>query len=154
MKRIFIALAIAIAIPSLTPGQAASQTKSCEQTAKELELRVSTISQNFDKAGFEQLVADDAVLIDSVGEAKSKRQELAASFNPSPDLTFESYTMKDVKIRVCGETSIVITGTDILKAKEKGQKESLAQSYWFTRIYERRRGQWQLVYQQISSREE
>lgn len=149
MKRILIVVAIVIAIPSLTLRQVASQDKSCEQTAKELEARISQISQTFDKAGYEQFVSDDAVIIGNNGEVLSKKQE-AASLNRPPELTSVSFTTKDMKIRVCGETSIVVTGKDIITAKEKGEKESAVQSYWFTRIYEKRRGQWQIVYIQLT----
>ena len=149
MKHILIALAIIIAIPSLTLRQVASQGKSCEQTAKELEARISQISQTFDKAGYEQFVSDDAVIIGSNGEAASKKHE-AASLNRPPELTSVSFTTKDVEIRVCGETNIVVTGKDVITAKVKGEKENAVQRYWFTRIYEKRRGQWQLVYIQLT----
>ncbi len=149
MKHILIAVAIVIAIPLLSLRQAAPQNTSCEQTAKELESRISNISQGFDKAGYEQFVSDDAVIIANNGEALSKKQEVAALKRP-PELTSVFFTTKDVKIRVCGETNIVVTGKDIITAKEKSEKESAVQSYRFTRIYEKRQGQWQLVYNQLT----
>jgi hypothetical protein len=149
MRHILIVVAIVIAIPSLTLRQAASQNTSCEQTAKELESRVSKITQSFDKTGYEQFVSDDVVIIGNNGEVLSKKQEVA-SLNRPPDLTSVSFTTKDMKIRVCGETSILVTGKDIITAREKGEKESAVQSYWFTRLYEKRRGQWQLVYEQLT----
>ena len=149
MKHILIAIAIAIVIPPVTLRQAASQSKSCEQIAKELESKITEISQSFDRAGYEQFVSDDAVIIGNNGGVLTKKQE-AASLNRPPELTSITFNTKDMKIRVCGETSIVVTGKDIITAKEKGEKESAIQSYWFTRIYEKRRGQWQLVYIQLT----
>jgi len=152
MKDILIAVAMIIVIPSLTLGQASSQRISCEQTAKELESKISKITQNLDKAAFEQLVSGDVIIINAIGETLSKKQQLA-SFDLPPNLIF-SFTTIDIKIRVCGETSVVTTGKDIVEVREKGKKESEAQSYWFTRIYEKRRGQWQLVFNQLTSTNE
>lgn len=150
MKRILIAIAIIISIQSLTLAQTASQSKSCEQTARGLELRMGEIFQTFDKTGYEQLVSDDVVMVDNNGEISSKKQEIA-SLNRPPELTSISLTTKDVKIRVCGEMNIVITGKDIITIKEKGEKESEDRSFWFTRIYEKRQAQWQLVYSQVTA---
>jgi hypothetical protein len=122
------------------------------QTAKELESRVSKITQELDKAAFEQFVADDVVIINATGGTLSKKQQLASFTLPS-NLTF-SFTTVDVKTRVCGQTNIVTTGKDIVEFREKGKNEREAQSYWFTRIYEKRRGQWQLVFNQLTSTNE
>ncbi len=150
MKHTLIVLAIIIAVPSLTLGQGASQNISCEQTAKGLEAKVSKITQDLDKAAFEQFVADDVIIIRADGETASKKQQLTSFPKPSPNIVF-SFNSEDIKIRVCNETIIVTTGKDIVKATEKGNQEMDAQNYWFTRIYERRRGQWQLVFNQLTS---
>ncbi|MBA2620272.1 MAG: nuclear transport factor 2 family protein [Acidobacteria bacterium] len=149
MKRIFITLAIVLTISSLALWQTVSQSKSCEQTAKELELRGIEIAQNFDKAGYGQFLSDDAVIIANNGEAFSKNQGIASLTRPT-DLTSVSYATKDVNIRICGETNIVVIGKDITTIKEKGKKESTIQLYWFTRVYEKRRAQWQLIYSQLT----
>ena len=151
MKHILIALAIITAIPSFTLGQATSQNISCEQSAKELEAKVSKMTQDLDKAAFEKFVAEDVIIIRADGETISKKRQ-AASLNPSPNLAF-SFSSTDIKIRVCSETIIVTTGKDIVKAAEKGSKSDI-QNYWFTRIYEKRRGQWQLVFIQLTSTNE
>lgn len=152
MKSILIIVAMLIALSPLTLGQATPQVVSCEQTAKELDLKVTTITQSLDKAAFEQFVSDDVVIINATGETLSKKQQRAA-FDLPPNIIFSFKTI-DVKIRVCGEMSIVTTGKDIVEVREKGKKESEAQSYWFTRIYEKRRGQWQLVFNQLTSTNE
>ena len=152
MKCVLTAAAMLIALSSLAPGQATSQGMRCEQTAKELELKVNKITQNLDKAAFEQLVSDDVVIINAAGETRSKKQQ-TASFDLPPDLVI-AFTTKDMKIRVCGEMSIVTTGKDIVEIGKKSEKENAAQSYWFTRIYEKRRGQWQLVFNQLTSTNE
>src|SRR5687767_8336754 len=103
MKRISIATALVLATSSLALGQTASQSKSCEQTAKELESRGIEIAQNFDKAAYEQFVSDDAAIIANNGEAFSKKQQIAALTAP-PVLMSVAFTTKDVKVRVCGET--------------------------------------------------
>lgn len=152
MKSILITVALVIAVSPLTPGQAASQGVSCEQTAKELESRITKITRDLDKPAFEQFVSDDAVIINAAGETLTKKQQ-TASFNLPPDLIF-SFTTKDIKIRVCGDTSIVTTGKDIVEVKKKGENDNAAQSYWFARIYEKRRGQWLLVFNQLTSTNE
>ncbi len=152
MKYILITVALIMALRPFALGQATPQRISCEQTAKELELKVSSITRNLDKAAFEQFVSGDVVIINANGETRSKRQQ-TASFDLPPNLVFSFKTI-DVKIRVCGEMSIVTTGKDIVEFREKGKDESEAQAYWFTRIYEKRRGQWQLVFNQLTSTNE
>ena len=153
MKLILISVAIIIAIPSFILGQATSQSVSCEQTAKELESKISKISQNLDKTAFEEFVSDDVIIIRADGEIASKKEQQSASFNLPPNLVF-SFTTQNIKIRACGESSIVTTGKDIIKATEKGSKETITQDYWFTRVYEKRQGRWQLIYNQLTSTNE
>lgn len=152
MKYILITLVIVIALSSLPPARAAAQGTSCEQTAKELELKATNITRNLDKSAYEQFVSDDVIIINAAGETLSKKQQ-TASFDIPPNLEFPFKTV-DVKIRVCGELSIVTTGKDIVEFREKGKSGSEGQSYWFTRIYEKRQGQWLLVFNQLTSTNE
>jgi ketosteroid isomerase-like protein len=149
IKNIFITAVAVMAIPSAMLGQAASQNTSCEITAKELEAKVTEITQNLDKAAFEQFVSDDALIIQGDGRRKRKSQQVASSFNPPPNLAF-SFTTKDINVRACGETSIVTTGKDIVTFTKKGSKKSEIQYYYFTRAYEKREGKWQLVFHQLT----
>ena len=150
MKHTSIAVALIIAFPVLAAAQITSQNADCEQTAKSLEAKASKILQTFDKKSYEQFAADDVVIINSDGSRETKQQQ-AASFIRPPEMGSLSFTTKDVKVRVCTETSIVVTGTDIIKASKKGSKETLDASWWFTRIYEKRETQWRLVYNQLTT---
>jgi hypothetical protein len=152
MKHILIIVSAVAACSFLTSGRATAQDMSCEQTAKELESKVSKITRDLDKAAFEQFVADDVVIINATGETRSKKQQ-TASFTLPANLTF-SFTTVEVKTRVCGQNSIVTTGKDMVEFREKGKNERESQSYWFTRIYEKRRGLWQLVFNQLTSTNE
>ncbi|MDQ3748180.1 MAG: nuclear transport factor 2 family protein [Acidobacteriota bacterium] len=152
MKLILISLAMIIAIPSFILGQATSQNISCEQTAKELESKITKITQDLDKAAFEEFVSEDVIIIRADGETTSKKEQ-SASFSLPSGLVF-SFTTEDIKIRACGEMSIVTTGKDIIKATEKKSKKSATQNYWFTRVYEKRQGRWQLVFNQLTSTNE
>lgn len=139
--------------PSLALGQATSPSRSCEQTAKELEARITKITQELDSAAFEQFVADDVVIIRADGEITTKKQQ-ATTFRGASNLVI-SFSSRDIKIRICSETTIVTTGKDIVKAREKGTNENDIQDYyWFIRIYEKRRGQWFLVFNQLTSANE
>jgi competence protein ComGC len=152
MKLILISVAIIIAIPSFILGQATSQSLSCEQTAKELESKITKITQDLDKPAFEEFVSDDVIIIRADGETTSKKEQ-SASFNLPPNLVF-SFTSENIKVRACGESSIITTGKDIIKATEKKSKKTAIQDYWFTRIYEKRQGRWQLIYNQLTSTNE
>jgi ketosteroid isomerase-like protein len=149
MKYALVILATVFAIPALTFGQTTTQNAACEQTARDLEAKVSKITQNLDKAGYAQIVADDAVIINSDGAVETKAQQ-AASFVPIPDGGSITFTSQDLKIRACTETTIVITGRDLATAKMKGKKDVMEQSWWFTRIYEKRPGNWRLIYNQLT----
>jgi ketosteroid isomerase-like protein len=150
MKYTLIILAMIFAIPALTFGQTTTQNTACEQTARDLEAKVSKITQNLDKAGYAQIVADDAVIINSDGAVETKEKQ-AASFMPIPEGASITFTSQDLKIRACGDTTIVITGKDLVTAKMKGRKDVMEQSWWFTRIYEKRLGSWQLIYNQLTT---
>lgn len=152
MRHVLITGAAVLALSILTPGQSTPQSTNCEQAAKELESKVSDINRNLDKAAFEQFVSDDAVIINAAGETLDKKQQ-TASFDLPPNLVFSFRTI-DLKVRVCGETNIVTTGKDIVEVREKSKTEGEAQSWRFTRIYEKRRGRWQLVFNQLTSTNE
>ena len=153
MRYILVVLAIIMLTPSLALGQATSPSRSCEQTAKELEARITKITQELDSAAFEQFVADDVVIIRADGETTTKKQQ-ATTFRGASNLVI-SFRSTDIKIRICSETTIVTTGKDIVKAREKGSNENDTQDYyWFTRIYEKRRAKWFLVFNQLTSANE
>jgi hypothetical protein len=147
MKYFLIAVAIFTVFPSLANGQ------TCEQTAKELESKISKITQDLDKAAFGKFVADDALFILADGSTANKKKQ-AESFPKLPSNIVFSLSSEDIKIRTCGETSIITTGKDIISAVNKSSKETGTQNYWFTRIYEKRQGSWQLIFNQLTSTNE
>ena len=149
MKRALIAAAAAAALSSPAPGQAAPQGAACDRTAKELEAKISHISQNLDRAAFEQFVAEDVSIINAAGEKLSKKQQ-TDSFNIPPGVVL-TFRTSDMKTLVCAETSIVTHGKDTVEVREKGKTEGESQSWWFTRVYEKRRGRWQLILNQLTS---
>ena len=142
-----------LAIPAIMLGQTTSQNISCEQTAKELESKISKITQDLDKAAFQDFVSDDVIIIRADGETASKKEQIESFLNPPPNVTF-FFTSQDIKIRACGESSIITTGKDILKATDIKSKKTGSQNYYFTRIYEKRQGRWQLIYNQLTSTNE
>jgi hypothetical protein len=149
IKIILITAIALIAIPSVMLGQATSQNTSCEDTAKELEAKITEITRSLDKAAFEKFVSDDVLIIQADGSRTPKNVQLLSSFNPPPNLTF-SFESKDIKVRACSETNIVTTGKDIVIFTKKGSKKSETQYYYFARAYEKREGQWQLVFNQLT----
>ena len=153
MKHLLTILAIVITIPISTLGQTSSQNFSCEQTAKELESKVSKITRDLDKTLFEQFLSDDAIIINASGETLNKKQQTNAFPKQIPNITF-SFTVTNMKIRACGETSIITTGKDVIEARDTAKKSSDTQAYYFSRTYEKRQGQWQLIFNQLTSTNE
>ena len=60
----------------------------------------------------------------------------------SGDLTFESFKINELKVRIYGDTAIV-HGLETEKSKYK--KEDLSGQYRFTDVFIKRDGRWQAV---------
>jgi len=92
-----------------------------------------------------RILADDFTEVDPTGSLRAKDIVLAEA--GSGDFKVDSYTARDLKARVYGDTAVV-TGVSDLKATFKG--EDMSGSYRWTDTFVRRNGRWQAVASQVT----
>jgi ketosteroid isomerase-like protein len=88
----------------------------------------------------DRILADDWVSIDSLGQATTKVQTLAAM--KSSQSSEQSIELGEMKVRVFG-TAAIVTGTDVEKGSYKGQDSS--GKYVWMDVFVKREGRWQAV---------
>ena len=91
-------------------------------------------------AALDRIYADDFIGIGPSGTVRTKPQVLA-DFTLH-DLTFQSITTDDGRIRVYGKT-VVETGRSTMVGQDKGKV--VPPDNRFTRVWVRRQGRWRLV---------
>src|SRR6266513_2088537 len=144
MKIILAIALLIIAASSFAYGQtdarAASGNAKVEQEIRRLEREWFESYVRGDRAAFDRIVADDAVITYGNGKVGNKSEAIAEIKAPA-DASY-SLTSDDVQVRVYGETAIV-TG----RVTEKGtfNERSLNSQSRYTDIWVRRDGRWQVV---------
>jgi ketosteroid isomerase-like protein len=99
--------------------------------------------KNHDAAAFERLVPDDWIAINPDGKSQTKA-ERAAEIKTAHTT---SATLGDMKVRVFGDTAVVI-GTDDEITMEDGKKSS--DHYVWTDVFVKRNGKWLAVASQTA----
>lgn len=146
MKRILIFVVFAAAAASLALGQMAdNQAKtaggkaSVEQSLKKMERDWVDATLKKDTATLDRILADDWVGQGPTGPA-TKAQVLADI--KSGDQKLESINLGDLKVRVFGDTAVVL-GSDDEKSSYKG-KDTSGHWLWMD-VFVKRNGRWQAV---------
>jgi ketosteroid isomerase-like protein len=88
----------------------------------------------------DHLLAADYIAITPSGTIETKEQVLAA--RKTAAVRFDRIEMKDTKIRFYGDTAVVTSRADI-RAMSSGR--DISGRYSYTRVYNHRNGQWQIV---------
>lgn len=140
-------LVIAALIVTLAP-LARAQTKSARRTQTESVMDgIRTLDQeriqaqiHGDAAVLNRIYADDFIGIGPSGTVRTKPQVLA-DFT-SHDLSFQSITTDQVRIRVYGNTAVE-TGRTTMVGQDKGKL--VPRDNRFTRVWVRQQGRWRLV---------
>ena len=140
---------VVIAILALTPtcivlgqeqGTSGDQRSSVEQAIKQLDNERIQAQIHADAAALDRIYADDFIGIGPSGTVRTKPQVLA-DFT-SHDLSFQSITTDEVRIRVYGNTAVE-TGRTTTVGQDKGKV--VPRDNRFTRVWVRRQGRWRLV---------
>src|SRR5438874_2310862 len=144
MKIILAIALLVIAASSFAYGQTdartASRTAKVEQEIKKLEREWFESYLRGDRAAFDLIVADDAVMTYGNGKVGNKSEAIAEIKAPA-DASY-SLTGDDVQVRVYGDTAIV-TG----RVTEKGifNGHSINSQSRYTDVWIRRNARWQVV---------
>jgi ketosteroid isomerase-like protein len=135
---------VIVAVGPLAVGQERSarrsQTDSVVERIRKLDEERIQAQIHADAAALDRIYADDFIGIGPSGTVRTKPQVLA-DFT-SHDLTFQSITTDDVRIRVYGNT-VVETGRSTMVGQDRGKV--VPRDNRFTRVWVRRQGRWRLV---------
>lgn len=144
MNRILVVAVLIVALGPLAVGQ--TKTARRTQTDRVVE-RIRKLDQeriqaqiHADAAALDRIYADDFIGIGPSGTVRTKPQVLA-DFT-SHELTFQSITTDEVRIRVYGNTAVE-TGRSTMAGQDKGK--IVPRDNRFTRVWVRRQGRWRLV---------
>jgi ketosteroid isomerase-like protein len=144
MNRMLVIAAIIVALGPLAVGQTKSprrtQTETVVEAIKRLDQERIQAQIQAEAAALDRIYADDFIGIGPSGAVRTKPQVLA-DFT-SHDLTFQSITTDEVRIRVYGNT-VVETGRSTMVGQDKGKV--VPRDNRFTRVWVRRQGRWRLV---------
>jgi hypothetical protein len=121
-------------------GQSNKSKSSVEETLIGIEQDWSQADLKRDAAALDRILAEDWTGIDFEGAVLTKAQALKGIGSGSGSL--ESTVLRDMKVRIYGNTAIV-TGADIEKGEYHGKDSS--GTYLWTDVFVRRNGRWQAV---------
>jgi len=144
MKMIFTTALLVVAASPIAYGQrdarATSGNTKVEQEIRRLEREWFESYVRGDRAAFDRIVADDAVMTYGNGKVGNKSEAIAEIKAPA-DASY-SLTGDDVQVRVYGDTAIV-TG----RVTEKGifNGHSINSQSRYTDVWIRRNARWQVV---------
>src|SRR5215475_577176 len=106
--------------------------------ALEEQWRQAIISNNVTE--MDHLLADDYIGISANGTVETKAQALAQ--RKAGTVQIKSLDLNDLKVRVYGDTAVVTSKADL--EGTNGQSD-ISGNYRYTRVYNRRLGQWKIV---------
>ncbi len=144
MNRILVVTILIVALDPLAFGQTKNTTQTqtdrvVEQIRKLDQERIQA-QIHADATALDRIYADDFIGIGPSGAVRTKPQVLA-DFT-SHELTFQSITTDEVRIRVYGNTAVE-TGRTTTVGQDKGKV--VPRDNRFTRVWVRRQGRWRLV---------
>ena len=144
LKRMSIIAALLLwptaAAVAQNPSRRTSDTTNAEQAVRHQdELRIHA-QITADTTALRRIYADDFLGIGPTGVVRNKAQVIA-DFT-SQELTYDSITTADVRVRVYGNTAVE-TGRSTMFGRDKGRV--VPRDNRFTRVWVVRDGRWQLV---------
>ena len=144
MNRILFVTILIVALDPLAVGQTKNtrltQTDRVVERIRKLDQERIQAQIHADAMALNRIYADDFIGIGPSGAVRTKPQVLA-DFT-SHELTFQSITTDEVRIRVYGNTAVE-TGRTTTVGQDKGNV--VPRDNRFTRVWVRRQGRWRLV---------
>jgi ketosteroid isomerase-like protein len=109
-----------------------------EIEALEMEWRLAIISNNVGQ--MDHLLADDYIGISANGTVETKAQALAQ--RRAGTVKISQLDLTDLKVRVYGDTAVVTSQANL---EGTNGQSNISGNYRYTRVYNRRFGQWKIV---------
>ncbi|MDB5301166.1 MAG: hypothetical protein JWO87_2829 [Phycisphaerales bacterium] len=149
MRRLpLLLLLVVVASPSLltirTARAAAADDKASAEATKWMDQETDAYTKA-DEKRLGDLLADDFVLVASIGQTFDKPTILAAVKDGK--LKIEAMPTEDVKVRIYGTTAVV-TGQAKLKGTFEGS--DISETHRFTNVLVKHDGHWQCVNSQLT----
>jgi ketosteroid isomerase-like protein len=141
MRLSFVLILVVLVYPRYATAQTASSHKrDVDQILKLEELRNQAVLHG-DVGALDRMTSDDYTFITLRGEMRTK-SEILNGFK-SGSFHYESREISDLKVRVYGNNTAVVTGRSVQKGTENGKDYS--GDYRFTRVYVKQNGRWLTV---------
>jgi ketosteroid isomerase-like protein len=131
------AMAYASPPPNLIPKR---ETRAVHKEIEGLEMQWRQAQVDNNVAVISNLLADDYVGITANGTVETKSQTIAQRKAGTVRIT--SLDLDDLKVRLYGDTAVVTSKAEV--AGVNGQSD-ISGTYRYTRVYNRRLGQWKIV---------
>lgn len=132
------ALCLALAGPAWGMPRHESHAIHKEIEALEYKWRDAEVGNNVSQ--MDHLLADDYIGISANGTVETKSQELAQ--RRAGTVRIQSLNITDLKVRVYGDTAVVTSRAELTGVN--GQS-NISGNYRYTRVYNKRLGQWKIV---------
>jgi hypothetical protein len=121
---------------------AASQAPAPEEELAQIEQRLMRAWVDGDRALVERTLAFDWTTTDTTGRVLTKDQVMQEVFD-SRDRRVEAATIDDVKVRLLGDGTAVVTGRTVAVGSYQGTRATV--TLRFTDVFIKRDGRWQAV---------
>ncbi|MFP5230508.1 MAG: nuclear transport factor 2 family protein [Acidobacteriota bacterium] len=121
------------ALPHREKGEIHKEIEALEQ-----QWRQATVTNNIGQMN--KLLADDYVGITSNGTVENKQQALAQ--HSAGTIRISRLELTDTRVRVYGDTAVV---TSLAQLEGTNGTSDISGQYRYTRVYNRRLGQWKIV---------
>ena len=125
----------------LTPGFLPKrETRAVHKQIEGLEMEWRQAQVDNDIAVIDHLLAEDYVGISANGTIETKSQTIAQ--RKAGTIRIKALDLDDLKVRLYGDTAVVTSKADLQGVN--GQSD-ISGKYRYTRVYNRRLGQWKIV---------
>jgi ketosteroid isomerase-like protein len=140
MACILLAAALCLMLPNLARAMPHHESHAIHKEIEALEMqwRDAVVSNNVSQ--MDHLLADDYIGISANGTVETKTQELAQ--RKAGTVRIQSLDLSDLKVRVYGDTAVVTSRAALTGIN--GQSD-ISGNYRYTRVYNKRLGQWKIV---------
>jgi len=135
---LIVAICLVLAHPAFSIPHRDSHAIHKEIEALEQQWRQAIILN--DVSQMDHLLADDYMGISANGTVETKTQVLA--LRKAGTVRIKSLDLNDLKVRVYGDTAVVTSKADL--EGTNGQSD-ISGNYRYTRVYNKRYGQWKIV---------
>jgi ketosteroid isomerase-like protein len=144
MKKVGTVLVMAILAVGLSPARGEDKKADAVSELKALDAKLTAAFKARDVKTLDKYTAEGFTEIDPRGGIHTKKQYLK-HLSKKGAVKFTELKETDVKVRAFGDTAVV---TGLLHLKGMVRDKDISGDYRWTRIYNKKGGEWQCVHEQ------